>query len=298
LQQINRKPLNGGDLFLSAIQKQEWGVGLNDLYTRDNQFVCVNLPESVYSRESETSLLIVIHGYGARKNNARGRQLVRGIANFWGQQVSNYNWVVMAPHFDENRFDRNYQRLNLSGLRADLRLNQLIQTLSELISPVEIKARFLLGFSGGGQFGHRYLAFNDQNIARAVIDAPGWFMWPMTWLPYPLGLRVPNEPGQARKRLHRLCSQEMLAFVGDKDIQQGAYRKTYKQVDLCRLQGEGRRERAINWFSTLKKAAYKEKIEFRSHLQLLKNTYHRVNRVFAQSAVNFLTGAQYRSKGL
>ena len=84
----------------------------------------------------------------------------------------------MASHFDEKRLYKNYQRLNLTGLRSDVRLNQLIQSLCQLLTHIETEKRMLLGFSGGGQFVHRYLAFHEGMISRAVIGEPGWFMWP------------------------------------------------------------------------------------------------------------------------
>ena len=95
--------------------------------------MCLYLPETINISMTRTSLLIVVHGYGARKNNAKGRQAVRGFASYWGLQVADKNWIVMAPHFDEKRFNKNYQRLNLNGLRSDKRLNQLIWSLCQLV---------------------------------------------------------------------------------------------------------------------------------------------------------------------
>lgn len=269
-----------------------WAVGANDLRTHDNQFVCVYWPADTRRARSNHRLLIVVHGYSARKNNAKGRRLVRQLACYWGEQITDRQWLVMAPHFDEKRFDNDYQRLNQYGLQADARLNRLIEMLDASIFPNEIKDRFLLGFSGGGQFVHRYLAFNDQIILRSVIGAPGWFMWPDVRLTYPLGLWLPDETDDARMRLRRLCRQEMLLLVGDKDTDQGAFRKTYRQIDLCILQGAGRRERAKNWYHAIKHAAKAEDIECHIRFQLLKNTYHRVNTVFTQKAMAFLDGTK------
>lgn len=291
MKRIRSDKTNNSSLCLSNSQQHELISGTNDLYTQDGQFVCVHLPAMTNVSIKKSHLLIVVHGYGARKNNSRGRQVVRRVATYWGQQVAAQNWVVMAPHFDEKRFNNDYQRLNRSGLRADLRLNRLIEITGELIPHLDANKSLLLGFSGGGQFVHRYLAFHGHLILRAVIGAPGWFMWPNPWLPYPLGMGEPDAPNKARERLRRLCRQKMLLLVGDKDIDQGAYRKTYYQMDLCTLQGEGRRERAANWFTTLKQAAIDENIKFRSHMRILKNTSHRVNQVFAKTAVAFLAGS-------
>jgi pimeloyl-ACP methyl ester carboxylesterase len=280
-------PNTGLDILNS--QQSRWHSGVNDLFTRDRQFICLYLPETTNTSITRTSLLFVVHGYGARKNNAKGRQAVRQFASYWGQQVADKNWIVMAPHFDEKRFNKNYQRLNLNGLRSDERLNQLIRSLCQLLSPMKIEKRLLLGFSAGGQFVHRYLAFNDNMISGAVAGAPGWFMWPDLSYDYPLGFGQSNAPEIGRERLRRLCRQNLLLLVGDKDAKQGAFRKSYRHTDLCELQGNGRLERATNWFQALKKIAEDEKIEMRVRFQILKDTYHRINQKFIIAALNFLS---------
>jgi pimeloyl-ACP methyl ester carboxylesterase len=289
LKEINRCMPNDVVLDFSKNQQSKWIGGLNDLYTGDRQFVCIYLPETINSSITKSSLLVVVHGYGARRNTARGRQSVRRFANYWGQQVADKNWIVMAPHFDEKRFNKNYQRLNLTGLRSDVRLNQLIQSLCQLLTPIETEKRMLLGFSGGGQFVHRYLAFHEGMISRAVIGAPGWFMWPDLSYHYPLGFGEPNAPEEGPARLRRLCRQNLLLLVGDKDTNQGAFRKIYNHTDLRELQGAGRRDRATNWFHALKKAAEDENIELWVRFQILKNTAHRINQNFTKTALDFVS---------
>jgi pimeloyl-ACP methyl ester carboxylesterase len=266
-------------------------VGVNDCYTRDGQYVCIHLPAAMTQRPNPMHLLVVVHGYGARGNNAKGRQAVRRFAALWGNQVAEMGWAVMAPHFDEMRFQKDYQRLNRSGLRADLRLNQLVTAAGTLISNIEVEKCFLLGFSGGGQFVHRYAAFHGNRFSRIVVGAPGWFMWPDTCLPYPLGMGEPDSPGKGVGRLRRLCRRNMLLLVGENDHSQGALRNRYHGVDLCALQGEGRRERSANWFSALQQAAAKENIQLRCQLRILEHTAHRINQRFIRTAVAFLNGS-------
>jgi pimeloyl-ACP methyl ester carboxylesterase len=264
--------------------------GVNDLYTRDGQYVCIHLP-AMHTRQSPVRLLVVVHGYGARKNNTRSRQAVHRLACFWGQQVAGLNWAVLAPHFDEKRFQKDYQRLNHNGMRADLCLNQLIDAAGALCPDLETEKCLLLGFSGGGQFAHRYAAFHANRFLRIVVGAPGWFMWPDPCLPYPLGMGDPHSPNKGRQRLRRLCRHNILLLVGENDHTQGAFRRRYRRADLCSLQGMGRRERAANWFLALKQMATKEKIPIRSRFQILKHTAHRVNTHFAHAAVTFLSEA-------
>jgi pimeloyl-ACP methyl ester carboxylesterase len=243
-----------------------------DLFTEDGQFVCIHVPAALGNSGAKMRLMVVVHGYGARRNNARGRQRVRDFTTLWGREVDGRKWIVMAPHFDEKRFNGDYQRLNRAGLRADVRLNRLIKAIGAQGRPLDVNTKkiFLLGFSGGGQFVHRYVAFHGQKVSRAVIGAPGWFMWPDVDLPYPIGMGEPHAPRKGLERLRRLCRQEMLLLVGDRDRVQGAYRKSYHGMDLDELQGRGRRKRAANWLTTLKKAAEEQNIDYHCRIKILK----------------------------
>lgn len=273
--------------------------GLIDLFTQDGQLICIHVPAALGNDGAMHRLLVVVHGYGARRNSARGRQRVREFAASWGRAVEAYNWVVLAPHFDQKRFGNDYQRLNRAGLRADVRLNRLIKAIGAQCRPLNIDTGkiFLLGFSGGGQFVHRYVAFHGHTVSRAVIGAPGWFMWPDLNLPYPIGMGEPHAPQKGSERLRRLCRQEMLLLVGDRDRIQGAYRSAYHGIDLDAMQGRGRRKRAANWFMALKKAADEMNIDHHCRIKILKNTYHRINRAFSLAAIDYLTGSDGSAKG-
>ncbi len=264
--------------------------GANDLYTWDGQYVCIHLPNAMHTHDGTVRLLVVVHGYSASKNSAKGRQAVRRFASFWAERFAGQNWAVLAPHFDEKRFQKDYQRLNRFGLRADVRLNQLVDAVALMIPGLKTENGFLLGFSGGGQFVHRYAAFHGNRFLRMVVGAPGWFVWPDPWMLYPLGLGEPYAPTKGRERLQRLCRQNMLVLVGENDHAQGAFRENFYMVDLCQLQGRGRRERAANWFLALKQMADKEHIRFRSELRVLQRTAHRINERFARIAVAYLAG--------
>jgi hypothetical protein len=112
-------------------------VGANDIYALDGQYVCIHLPEAMRTHDGPMRLLVVVHGYSASQNSAKGRQAVRRFASFWGQRVTEYKWAVMAPHFDEKRFQKDYQRLNRFGLRTDVSLNQLVDDAALLIPGLE-----------------------------------------------------------------------------------------------------------------------------------------------------------------
>lgn len=277
---------------LLNLSKGYLSAGANDVYTRDGQYICLHLPPVTVRHQTRTRLLVVVHGYGAKSDNGAGRRSVRQLASFWGRRVTALNWMVMAPHFDETRFQNSYQRLGDGGIRADRRLNRLVDEAGMLLPTGEAEKPFLLGFSGGGQFAHRYAAFGGDRFARIVVGAPGWFLWPDPCLPYPLGMGDPDRPDKGAQRLDALCRSDMLVLVGENDRTQGAFRKRYNGVDLCALQGAGRRDRAANWFSALRQISKKEKIPLTGRLLILKHTAHRVTDQFVNTAVAYLMGIE------
>jgi hypothetical protein len=199
-------------------------------------------------------------------------------------------WVVLAPHFDEERFGNDYQRFNLPGLRADVRLNDLVEEAAKLI-PGVLSERFLMfGFSGGGQFVHRYIAFNPGRVERAVCAAPGWYMWPDWSLPYPLGIAPNSFPDDLRPQLRGLCKANLLVVVGENDSSQGTFRKSYKGHNLVTSQGWGRKERAENWIAALKQYAEREASPFRVALKVIPKTGHANYQGLLECAGKYLCG--------
>jgi len=155
-------------------------AGINELYYDDGQRYFLYVPASVLQNPAGAHILAAIHGYSGRKNNSEGIETVKKNALRWSSLADEHGWVVLSPHFDEFRFNDDYQRLNFSlvGVRADLRLNELIKETARRIPGVNSDKIYLFGFSGGGQFVHRYAAFYPERILRAVAGAAGWYLWP------------------------------------------------------------------------------------------------------------------------
>jgi pimeloyl-ACP methyl ester carboxylesterase len=193
-------------------------------------------------------------------------------------------------HFDEKRFNDDYQRLNLSGMRADLRLNRLIEETGRLLPGIPTQRFLLFGFSGGGQFVHRYVAFNSERVERAVCGAPGWYMWPDSTLPYPLGVSPNGFRGNMMPQVRKLCEANLLLLVGERDSTQGVFRRRHEKYDLTTLQGETRKRRAENWLADMRQFAERARCRFRIAFEVVPGTAHRVNQRFLEYAGHFLSG--------
>ncbi len=273
------KPLNAGDL----------REGFNKLGLGDNQLIYLYVPRKVKDRPRGARLLVSIHGYGGRKTDARGDRKVKKDAQVLTDLADEKGWVVLAPQFDEDRFDNNYQRLNLFGRRADVNLNRLIEEIGRLLPGIRTNKNFLFGFSGGGQFVHRYAAFNPDRIDRAVAGAAGWYMWPDEKLPYPIGINPKSLPRGVRPRLRNLCDLDLRIVVGEDDSTQSAFRRHYKGYDLLVLQGVDRRERAQNWVAALQKFAAANGWPCRVGFDIIHGTGHTRSHELLKFAKDFLS---------
>lgn len=264
--------------------------GLNKLNFRDGQLFYLYVPRRVIAKHKAARILVSVHGYSVRKANANGRARVKRYAEYWSNLANEKGWVVLAPHFDERRFNNDYQRLNFSGMRADVRLHQLVDEIGRLLPGIPTAKISLFGFSGGGQFVHRYVAFNPERVDRAVCGAPGWYIWPEQALPYPIGTDSNSLPNGLRPRLRELCRANFLLIVGENDSTQGIFRKRYKVYDLVSLQGEGRKERAENWVAALRKFAIGDGSSCRIVLKIVSHTGHCINKKLLECAGEYLSG--------
>jgi poly(3-hydroxybutyrate) depolymerase len=112
-------------------------------------------------------LLVVVHG--TARTAERYRDALAGFAETHG-------CVVLAPLFPAGIGDpddlHNFKFLAYGDIRFDL---VLLAMVDEVAARYRVDAdRFLLhGFSGGGQFTHRFLYLHPGRLAAASIGAPG-----------------------------------------------------------------------------------------------------------------------------
>jgi pimeloyl-ACP methyl ester carboxylesterase len=275
-----------GDYAISEVNR-----GLNEMYFEDGQRYFIYVPESVLENPESAYILATIHGYSGRKDNEEGINQVKYTALWWAYLAEDNNWVVLSPHFDEERFNNDYQRLNLSipGIRADLRLNDIVQEVGELIPGINSDKIYLFGFSGGGQFVHRYAAFHPDNVLRAVAAGAGWYMWLDEELHYPVGLDTSTLPYDVKPRIKELMGLDLLILVGSDDMSDGSFRKTYSVYNLNEIQGESRRERAENWVHELERMAMEDNADFNVKFILADNTKHKISDELRRIAAKYLT---------
>jgi len=195
-------------------------------------------------------ILVTVHGIS---RNAREH------AERFSPYAESEGVILLAPRFGRRNF-RGYQRLaegEAGRLRADRALDIMVDDLKGRLGLCGSKL-YLFGFSGGGQFIHRYAMLHPEQVESGVIGAAGWYTFPDPDVKYPRGLR------QSVRRPLELAWPEFLrvpmtVIVGDGDIERDDALNQTARID--RQQGENRLRRAGRWVDAMRQAAARQGFE-------------------------------------
>jgi pimeloyl-ACP methyl ester carboxylesterase len=207
-------------------------------------------------------LLIVVHGI----SRCPRTQIER-----FGPIARRHGFAVAAPYFAEGDWD-DFQRLGRRGrgARADLALLRLISRLQA--DGIATREVFLFGYSGGGQFAHRFAMAHPDDVRATVVAAPGWYTFPDPALAYPRGLRVGDElPGVSMSPAD-LLRVPMRVVVGALDIERDQSLRSSARI--IGQQGKHRLERATRWVDAMNRAATRRRLPAPVDLRILHDTGH------------------------
>jgi poly(3-hydroxybutyrate) depolymerase len=129
--------------------------------------------------------------------------------------------VVLAPLFPAGIIDpddlHNFKFIAYHGIRYD---EVLLAMVAEVAAryPVDAEFFYLHGFSGGGQFAHRFFYLHPDRLAGVSIGAPGRITQLDDSLPWWLGTKDFEERFGRRIDLDALRRVPVLMVVGDQDV--------------------------------------------------------------------------------
>jgi pimeloyl-ACP methyl ester carboxylesterase len=186
-------------------------------------------------------VLVSVHGIS--------RNAEEHVVGFSGL-AERYGAAIVAPLLPAGDFSR-YQRLGVSAreARADLAFDRILEDAAGLIGIDPLPLR-IFGFSGGGQFAHRYALFYPKRVARQVLGAPGWYTFPDPENRYPLGLRSAPEWPKLRFNPTRFLKIPTLVMVGERDDVRDKDLNKTRQIDTH--QGLDRMERGRRWVGAMR----------------------------------------------
>ena len=158
-----------------------------------------------------------------------------------------------------------------NGFRGDIRLLEILKEVQELTG-IHTGQFFLMGYSAGGQFSHRFVMNYPEKVRAAVICSPGFFTFPTEEADYPYGLRGMSAATGRRYDQKAFLQVPMLINVGEEDTLRTS--NLLQREDVDRLQGVNRVERAKNWFDAIQALCEKEGIESDHRFCLLHGVGH------------------------
>jgi poly(3-hydroxybutyrate) depolymerase len=189
-------------------------------------------------------LFVTVHGIS---RNAREH------ARLFAPFADRYGVVVLAPLFPAQTYS-DYQRLGRKGdaENAGRVLEAMVDEVGKLTG-AETERFFLFGYSGGGQFAHRYAMAHPERVGAYAVGAAGWYTFPDLQLTYPRGLKPSKAMPDLQMVPKRFLAIPATVLVGDRDTHPGtALRKTNK---VNGQQGASRLERGQRWVAAMQQAA-------------------------------------------
>ncbi|ONI84135.1 hydrolase [Actinosynnema sp. ALI-1.44] len=141
---------------------------------------CLYVPEAIVDRAP-----LVVMQHGTNRSAVKSRDNMIEFADEHGA-------VILAPIFPAGLVDpddiHNYKFIDYRGIRFDRMLLSIVDEVARRF-PVAPERFHLHGFSGGGQFTHRFLYLHPDRLASASIGAPGRITQLDDTLPWWLGTR-------------------------------------------------------------------------------------------------------------
>lgn len=237
----------------------------------------------------DARVLVVVHGIGT---NAAEQALL--LAPF----AERHGVVLVAPCFTNPPY-RAYQRLGTPEARSDRALERAVEDAARL-TRANASQILLMGYSGGGQFVHRYAMAHPSRVAAAVVAAAGWYTYPDPTAPFPYGIAPAPRLPDLRFDLDALLRVPMLVAAGERDVERDAALRQGPEVDL--RQGPHRLERARRFVEAMHRAARDAGLTPAVAFHELPRTRHSflssVRRGgLAELAFAFLLGSEERAGG-
>lgn len=213
--------------------------------------------------QREGRVFISVHGI-----SRNAEEHLRGFA----AQAETYGALMIAPLFPRRNYPF-YQRLGSSVHegRSDLAFDRVLQDAGDVFD-IETRGLKLFGFSGGGQFAHRYAMFYPRRVEKMVLGAPGWYTFPDPSRPYPLGLRSSEIWPKLKFTPARFLKIPTLVLVGEQDDIRDEDLNKSRRIDA--FQGLNRVERGERWVNAMRALARAFEVQHDFRFEMVPNASH------------------------
>ena len=243
----------------------------------------VYIPKEI---RDETRIMYTIHGISRNTE-----QHIKGFI----PQAERYGTVIVAPLFTKKDFPR-YQQLGTSvnQERADMAFDHVLQDAHEWLGIPPAPMR-MFGFSGGGQFVHRYAMFYPKRVARMVLAASGWYTFPDPERKYPYGIKSTRDWPNLKFAMEKFLQIPTRVLIGEEDDLRDKDLNKAREIDS--FQGLNRVERAERWTAAARALGRSYDISTDFRLEHIPNASHAYESYiahppFAEQIFDFLFEGQ------
>lgn len=130
--------------------------------------------------------------------------------------------AILAPLFpaglDSSADLDSYKLLRSSTLRSDLALLDMLNEVAYRWPGIDTRKFFLMGYSGGAQFAHRFLYLYPERLAAVSIGAPGSVTILDHSTSWPAGIADVEELFEKRIDINLIKQVKIQLVVGDADV--------------------------------------------------------------------------------
>ena len=215
-------------------------------------------------------IIFVMHGSSRSVVNNCG---------YWSESATQYDFLVVCPEFNESQFPgSNYYKnggmyINEQFTDSTTWAYNMIEEIFSYIKQsggTTAETYGIYGFSGGGQFVHRYAIFTNPKHASIIIPAgSGWYTLPTYDEIFPYGL---NNSPFIEKDLTNKFALPLVVLVGenDTDPNDSSLRKTKEAM----RQGDHRYARAKYFYNIAETKAKSINAQFNWKLETVPNFGH------------------------
>lgn len=172
---------------------------------------CLYVPARYEESDAEYPIVVAVHGSGRGAQHYR-RELA--------ELAEAHQCIILAPLFPcgiiEPRELDNYKFIKFHDIRFDRVLLAMVDEVAEIYR-VSTNRLLIHGFSGGGQFAHRFLYLHPDRLAAVSIGAPGRVTLLDDSLPWWLGTEDFAREFGIEPDLHSLKQVAVQMIVGADD---------------------------------------------------------------------------------
>lgn len=198
-----------------ALAREFGYLGSNPAWTcvADNRFsYFLYIPKRYYEISGRISLIVPMHGSGRNAEALRGE---------FSTLAEEHSCAVLAPLFPAGMIDpndtNNYKMIKYQDIRYDQILLAMVEETRCRFGKIDTEKIFLSGFSGGGQFVHRFTYLHPERVQALACGAPGTQTFLDLKESFPQGVKDMEQIFSKPVSWDRVKAIPTMFFAGDAD---------------------------------------------------------------------------------